>query len=260
MILNNKNYFSKEADMEYMSVSQWKLFNECEAKALATINGQEDSTYKEAFLQGQLFEAIVSGDKNLFISQHPEIISTRGTTAGQLKSEFKKVVDAAEKFNSQTFFRNIIEKCEKQVILTGEICGIKVKCAIDLFDIITNSIYDIKCMKDFKEQWSKEEKAYVPWYYTYGYVLQLAVYREIVKQNFQKEPEIVGLLASTKEDIPDIEADKFSTDLLDIELNRFKSKIVHFDNLKKGVEAPISCGICDYCKKNKIITQFKEVK
>ena len=65
MILTKDNYFSKEADMEYMSVSQFKLFNECEAKALATIIGQETSTFKEAFLEGQLFEALVAGDKKL---------------------------------------------------------------------------------------------------------------------------------------------------------------------------------------------------
>ena len=123
------------------------------------------------------------------MAQHPEMISSRGSTAGQLKSEFQRVVKAAEKFNSQEFFRDIIEKCEKQVILTGEICGVPVKCCLDLFDRETNSIYDIKCMKDFNEQWSKEEKKYIPWYYAWGYVLQLAVYREIVKQNFGKEPK-----------------------------------------------------------------------
>ena len=90
MILNNENYFSKEADKEYLSVSQWKLFYECEAKALATIEGQENSTFKDAFLEGQLFEAIVSGNKDLFIAQHPELISTRGATAGQLKSDYQR--------------------------------------------------------------------------------------------------------------------------------------------------------------------------
>lgn len=259
MVLNQENYYSKEADMEYMSVSQWKLFNECEAKALAIIEGREDATYKDSFLEGQLFEAVVTGGKELFISKHPELISTRGATAGQLKSEFKKVITSAEKFNSQNFFRNIIDKCEKQVILTGEINGIKVKCALDLFDKETNSIYDIKCMKDFKEQWSKEEKAYVPWYYHWGYVLQLAVYREIVRQNFG-EPKEIGLIAATKEDIPDITANSFSSDLLDIELETFKNNIKRYDNIKKGIEIPLACNCCDYCKKIKNIEKFEEVK
>ena len=258
MQLTQENYFSKEADLEYMSVSQWKLFNECETKALATIQEQEDAMYKDAFLQGQLFEALVSGDGKLFIAKHPELISSRGATAGQLKSEFKAVEKAAEKFNSQQFFRNIIDKCEKQVILTGEISGVKIKCALDLFDKETNSIYDIKCMKDFKETWDKSEKAYKPWYYTYNYVLQLAVYREIVRQNFG-EPTKLGLLAATKEDAPDVDALSFDSGLLDLEIEKFKSLINRYDDIKKGKTSPNVCGCCDYCKKIKNIEKWKEV-
>lgn len=259
MILTQQNYFSKEADQEYMSVSQFKLFRECEAKALAIIQGQEDATYKTAFLEGQLFEALVAGDANLFKAQHPEIVSSRGATAGEIKSEFKKVIKASEKFNEQDFFKKIIDKCEKQVILIGEIKGVKVKCMLDLFDKETNSIYDIKCMKDFKEQWNKEEKAYVPWYYTYGYVLQLAVYREIVRQNFG-EPKEIGLITATKEEVPDIQALSFDSYLLDLELEQFKNNIERYDKIKKENEKPTACGTCDYCKRVKVINSFKEVK
>lgn len=260
MKLNQLNYFSKEADLEYISVSQFKLFRECEAKALAIIVGQEPAIYKDAFLEGQLFEALVAGDSNLFMAKHgKEIIAQTGKTAGQPKANFKKVFNAAEKFNQQEFFKNIINKCEKQVILIGEIEGIKVKCALDLFDKDTNSIYDIKCMGDFKDQWNKSEKKYVPWYYNWGYVLQLAVYREIVRQNFG-EPKEIGLIAATKEDIPDITANSFSSDLLDIELETFKNNVKRYDNIKKGIEIPLACNCCDYCKKIKNIEKFEEVK
>ncbi|MGN1327989.1 MAG: PD-(D/E)XK nuclease-like domain-containing protein [Clostridia bacterium] len=259
MILNNENYFSKEADWEYMSVSQFKLFEECEAKALATIKGQEDSTQKEAFLEGQLFEELVSGDAKLFIAKHPELISSRGATAGQLKSGYAKVLAAAKKFNSQKFFTDIIGKCEKQTILVGEFCDIKVKCKLDLFDRKTNSIYDIKCMKDFKESWDKSEKIYKPWYYTYNYVLQLAVYKEIVKQNFDN-PKEVGLLAATKEEIPDIQALCFSKELLDLELEKFKRNINRYNDIKLGKIKPNFCGCCDYCKTIKNIKEFEVIK
>ena len=258
MILTPETYFSVEADQEYMSVSQFKAFRACQSKALYNIE-QPDATFKEAFLQGSFFEALVAGDPKLFMAQHPEMISTRGSTAGKLKSEFQRVVNAAEKFNSQKFFRDIIEKCEKQVILTGEICGVPVKCCLDLFDRETFSIYDIKCMKDFNEQWSKEEKRYIPWYYSWGYVLQLAVYRLIVKQNFNCEPKEIGLLAASKEEIPDIQALKFDDSLLGLELIESKNNIKHYDNIKKGLEKPIACGHCDYCKKMKQIDKFEEV-
>jgi len=259
MTLTPENYFSIEADCEYMSVSQYKNFRTCEAKAMHDLE-EKDTTYKTAFLEGQLFENLVAGDSKLFMAQHPEMISSRGSTAGQLKSEFQKVVNAAEKFNSQKFFKDIINKCEKQVILTGIVNDVPVKCCLDLFDRETFSIYDIKCMKDFNEQWSKEEKRYIPWYYAWGYVLQLAVYRLIVKQNFNSEPKEVALLAASKEETPDIQALKFDEYLLGLELEEFKSNIKHYDNLKKGLENPVACGHCEYCKKIKEINEFEEVK
>ena len=258
MLLTPENYFSIEADREYMSVSQFKNFRACESKALHDLN-QPDATKKDAFLEGQLFESLVAGDPQLFMAKHPEIVAQTGKTKGEIKKNFQKVVNAAEKFNSQKFFRDIIEKCEKQVILTGEICGVPVKCCLDLFDRETNSIYDIKCMSDFKEQWSKQDKTYIPWYYHWGYVLQLAVYREIVKQNFKTEPKEIALLAATKEDIPDLQAIKFSTELLDIELEEFKTDIKLYDKIKKGEIKPKACNVCDYCKKEKQINAFEEV-
>ena len=258
MILTRENYFSVEADKEFMSVSQFKNFEKCEAKALNDIE-KESQEDKQCFLEGQLFEELVAGDAKLFMAQHPELISSRGATAGQLKAEYKRILNSAEKFNSQKFFTDIIAKCEKQVILTGTINDIKVKCALDLFDKMTNSIYDIKCMKDYKEQWNSEERAYVPWYYTYGYVMQLAVYREIVRQNFG-EPKEIGLLSATKEEQPDISAPSFSSDLLDLELEKFKMNIKRYDNIKKGLLTPNSCGCCDYCKSIKVIDRFEVIK
>ena len=258
MQLTQENYFSKEANQEYISVSQFKAFAECEAQALHNIEiGGENE--KAAFLEGKLFENWVAGDRALFMAQHPEMISTRGATAGQLKAEFNKVIKAAERFLEQDFFKDIINKCEKQVILTGKIEGVKVKCALDLFDRETNSIYDIKCMKDFKEQWNKEEKSYVPWYYIYGYVLQLAVYREIVRQNFG-EPKEIGLMAASKEEEPDLQAKSFSSELLDLELEYFKNNVKRYNDIKKGIVAPTYCGECSYCKSIKQITRFEVIK
>lgn len=258
MELNIDSYFSKEANKEYISVSQFKSFVECEAQALHNIEiGGENE--KQAFLEGKLFENWVAGDRALFMAQHPEMISTRGATAGQLKAEFNKVIKAAERFLEQDFFKDIINKCEKQVILTGKIEGVKVKCALDLFDRETNSIYDIKCMKDFKEQWNKEEKSYVPWYYIYGYVLQLAVYREIVRQNFG-EPKEIGLMAASKEEEPDLQAKSFSSELLDLELEYFKNNVKRYNDIKKGIVAPTYCGECSYCKSIKQITRFEVIK
>ena len=103
MLLTPESYFSVEADKEYISVSQFKNFRACESKALHDLS-QPDTTKHEAFLEGKLFEELVAGDPKLFMAQHPEMISSRGATAGQLKANYQKVLNAAEKFNSQKFF------------------------------------------------------------------------------------------------------------------------------------------------------------
>ena len=114
-------------------------------------------------------------------------------------------------------------------------------------------------MKDFKETWDKAEKVYKPWYYTYNYVLQLSVYREIVRQNFG-EPKEIGLMAASKEEEPDLQAKSFSSELLDLELEYFKNNVKRYDDIKKGLLTPDSCGRCSLCKSNKIIISFDEVK
>ena len=40
MNLNQANYYSKEADMEYMSASQFKAFRKCEAAAVAELRAE----------------------------------------------------------------------------------------------------------------------------------------------------------------------------------------------------------------------------
>ena len=259
MILTHENYFSKEADLEYFSVSQYKNFKKCGAKALHDLQFDISET-KVAFLEGQLFEALTIGDKDLFVAKHKnELIASTGKTAGEFKANYKKVVKAAERINEQQFFKDIISKCEKQVILTGEINGIKIKCCLDLFDLKNQKIYDIKCMSDFNDEWDKKDKCYKPWYYTYDYVLQLAVYQEIVRQNFNIICD-THLKAASKENEPDIQANHIDNKLLELELEEFTKKLPYYNNVKNGLAIPISCYKCDYCKSNKIITLFDEVQ
>ena len=256
--VNSKNYFSKEMNQKYFSVSQYKNFQLCTAKAL---NDLENDIHekKEAFLEGQLFESWVAGDRVLFLSKHPEIISSTGKTKGELKANFKKVIKAAERFLEVDLFKNIINKCEKQKILIGEINGVKIKCALDLFDLENTEIFDIKCMSDFKEKWSDKEKCYLPWYYTYNYILQMAIYREIAKQNFSKDFKC-NLMAATKEEVPDIEARRISSNLMDLELEIFKKNINYYNDIKTKKIPAVRCEKCDYCKKTKIIKGFEIIE
>ena len=76
MNLNLDNYYSVEANKEYMSVSQFKNFKLCEAKAMYDLENDFQEK-KQSFLEGKLFEALVAGDKDLFMAKHSEEIISK---------------------------------------------------------------------------------------------------------------------------------------------------------------------------------------
>ena len=63
MKLTQKNYYSKESNESYMSVSQYKDFCKCEAMAMAKINGTYQQTKSRALILGSLFDELLTGTK-----------------------------------------------------------------------------------------------------------------------------------------------------------------------------------------------------
>ncbi len=101
MILTNENYFSKEADKEYLSVSQYKSFvgtmgiQGCEAQAIARINGNWTTEKTTALLVGSYVDSHFEGTLALFKAQNPEIFTKQGT----LKAEYKKAEEIINRRN-----------------------------------------------------------------------------------------------------------------------------------------------------------------
>ena len=254
MKLTLENYFSKKAMFEYMSTSQFKAFEKCEAEAIYNLNA-DVNVVKDAFTEGHLFEALIEGgeQEQLFYAQHPEMISGTGKSKGQLKSNFKKIVGSAEAFKKQPEFVKIYNRCEKQVILTGVINGVKYKAAVDLIDIENGEIYDTKCMKDFKKVYSETARCYAPWMYAYGYHYQAAIYLELAKQMFGKEFTF-NLLAVTKEENPDVFYGGFTQETVNNALEIIKEFSPLYQDIKNGVAMAERCEHCNYCKESKIIT------
>ena len=86
MKLTNDNYFSIEAQREYMSVSQFKGFMKCEAAELAEINGEWVKPKTTSLLVGSYVDSYFEGTLESFKKYNPEIF----TKSGAIKSEYKK--------------------------------------------------------------------------------------------------------------------------------------------------------------------------
>ena len=73
MTLTAENYYTSEASKAYMSVSQLKAFDNCEAAAIAEINGEYRNTKTTALLVGGYVDAFFAGETEQFKEENPDL-------------------------------------------------------------------------------------------------------------------------------------------------------------------------------------------
>ena len=246
MKLTQRNYFSRKASMEFMSVSQFKAFQKCQHSALAEIKGKYKREKSTALLVGSYVDSYFEGKLPKFIRENPEIFKKNGT----LKAEYEQAEAIIQRILKDKLFTEFLSG-EKQVIMTGEINGVKVKIKVD--SLHPDKIVDLKIMRDFESVYSPENGRQV-WFEAWGYDLQGAVYQEVVRQNTGKKLPFY-LAAATKEKITDIDIVHIDQKMLDYALDRFKRDVEYFDAVKKGVIDPMSCGKCEFCKQTKVLKE-----
>lgn len=253
MVLTEENYFSPEAEAYYMGSTQFKRFQECESLALAMIRGEYVEEPSTALLVGSYVDAYFSGTLPIFRAQHPEIF----TKQGGLKSDYQQAEYIIRRIEADQQFMSAVSG-GSQVILTGEIEGVPVKIKVD--SLLPDRVVDMKIMKDMKDVYDKENREWLPFWRAWGYDIQGAIYREIVRQNTGKLLPF-GLSVATKEKPePDIDLLTLPAPALDEALEVVRSQIVYFDGLKKGLYEPERCEKCAYCRSTKILTGWRDVE
>lgn len=259
-VLTQDNYYSKESNQAYCSVSQYKSFigcgsyNGCEYKALAEINGDYVRDTSEALLIGSYVDCALTEPNKLqeFIEEHPEMIAKTGANKGQLKKDFVKADLMIERARKDSLFMKTLDG-ETQVIMTGEIEGVPFKIKMD-------SYKEGKFITDLKTCESIRKGYYNPMIGTrdnfigyYDYITQGAIYQEIVRQNTGKTlPFFIS--AISKENEPDLEVIQIDNDTLAERLEVVKMNVPQIQLLKNGEAEPIHCGYCDWCKRNKVLS------
>lgn len=241
MILNEKNYFSQEASKEYMSVSQFKAFEQCEAAALAEINGEWHREKTTALLVGSYVDAHFEGTLDIFKAQNPDIF----TKNGNLKADYRQAEEIIQRIESDSEFMAMLAG-QKQMIKTGLVDGVPVKIKIDAY-FPGEKIVDLKIMKDFKPIWKDGEK--LPWFAAWGYDLQGAVYQAIEGNHLP-----FYLAAATKEAMIDIMGVHIPQEYLDERFEYFRGMLPHYQAIKEGKIQPERCEHCNYCKSTKKFT------
>ena len=245
MNLTQQNYHSRKANLEYMSVSQFKSFEVCPHRAIAEIKGKYKREETTSLLVGSYVDAYFSEELPEFKTAHPEIFKKDGT----LKADYIQAEQIIERIKRDRKMMRYLSGSH-QVIMTGVIQGVPVKIKID--SLLTNCIVDQKIVKDFESIYDPE-KGRVPWFEFWEYDLQGAVYQEVVRQNTGRTLPFV-IAGATKEKITDIDLININQNSLDLAFDRFLRDVESYDAMKKGIIPGERCDKCDYCKETKKLT------
>lgn len=254
MELSAQNYYSKEANLEYMSVSQYKDFAgtygklACEFSAKEKMFGKWEDEKTTALLIGSYVDSYFEGSLEQFKKENPDIF----TQKGELKSSFKKAEEIIARVERDKYFMKFMSG-KKQVIMLGELFGAEWKIKMDSY-IPNVAIVDLKIMSSITDlKWVKD-LGYVDFVRYWGYDIQGAIYQKIVELNTgQKLPFYIA--AATKENQPDIQIIQVTQNYLDEALALVKSNMSRILKIKNNEVEPHRCELCDCCRYNRVLTR-----
>ena len=244
--LTSENYYSLEANQEYMSYSQYKEFLDCEARAMAKIWGGWEEPPSQAFLVGSYVHAYFEGTLKNFMTEHPEIFKRDGS----LKAEYKMADKMIDTILKDEMCMAALEG-EKEKIITFKLGNCMWKMKTDVLNLEKRRITDIKCIQDLgAKEWNSDKRAYELWLEAYGYIGQIALYQKGVQiaYNIIADPII---LAVTKQEPPDKALIYFDDDRLNWELSQIIFYLPRVLAVKNGQEKPRRCEMCKYCRETK---------
>ena len=162
MELTKQNYFSVDANMEYMGATQFKDFMKCESEGLAKANGTVVEEPTKPMLVGSYVDAYFSGELDEFKANNPQILKKDGT----LLKDFEQANDIIKAIEEDEMMMEYLNG-EHQVIMTGIIAGVPFKIKID--SLLKNIIVDQKIMSSYKElSWNDNQHKYCDFVENFG--------------------------------------------------------------------------------------------
>lgn len=274
MELTRGNYYTPDADWEYMSCSQYQAWNECEAKTMAKLQGRWKDEEKETFLVGNYFHTHFEGPEahEQFCRENFDKIFKTKTVKGKKGEPDTQVVtgkyaayEQADKMiavaEADPLIKSMIElPGENEKIMTGKIWGVPWRVRLDKYVEAGRMIIDYKTCANITElKWSEALHERVTFIDAYDYMMRAAVYSEIEKQNARsdEDPHFI-IIAISKQDYPDKEVLRLNhRQRYDYELEEIRKRLPMIQAIKEGRVKPKRCGVCDYCRATKQLYAIK---
>ena len=253
MVLTAENYYSTEANLAFMSVSQFKDFNgtygkmACEYEAVEKMFGRWNPEKTTAMMVGSYVDSYFEGSLEQFKNENPDIF----TQKGELKANFKKAEEIIARIERDAYFMKYLSG-EKQTIMTAEVFGVPWKIKMDSY-IPDVAIVDLKVMASITDlKWVKDI-GYLDFVRYWGYDIQGAIYQKVVEiVTGKKLPFYIA--AATKENEPDIRIIHVTQNYLDEALRVVEYNLARVMRVKSGEAPPDKCELCDCCRHNRVLT------
>lgn len=251
MNLTHQTYRSGDADREYMSFSQFKRFAECPAKACAELNGTWTEEPSKALKIGSYVDCALLTPE-LFDAYCRANVAEIMQQSGKAKlADFMLADKMIARCRRDPAFMSTLTG-EHQRIITWEMFGAPWKMMADTIDAedVENIVEcDLKTCADLeKTQWDADRKQHVPWYESYGYWLQRAIYAEGIKSVYGVYPALSMIAAVSKDDFPRLQLLAFTSRLrMDRELEQVKALLPDILAMKRGEKEARRCEQCDFC-------------
>lgn len=266
MVLTADNYYTVDADREYMSCSQYQRFCECEAKAMAILEGRWVEEPKEAFTVGNYFHTAMESKAahEAFIDEHYDEIFKKARKKDAEPEKYAPYVKAdamIEVARKDPLIASLIAmKGENEKIITGTLFGVPWRGRLDKYVAAGRLIIDWKTVSDIQElRWSDELHTKVTFIDSYGYMMRAAVYTELEKQYAGSNDDASFIIvAISKQDYPDKEALLLNhRQRYDYELEQIKDRLPYIQAVKTGRVMAKRCGRCDYCRATKQLMEIR---
>lgn len=256
-VLTQENYYSREMDIRYMSVSQFKNFIDCEARTMAKLNGDYHEPPNKAMIVGNYVHTAFEDEEifNQFVEENSDMINKK---RGGKYAEFVQADKMIETLKNDEFSMFAMEG-EKEQIMIADLFGCKWKMKVDSINHDRNYFADLKTTRNiFERSWSTKYDGWVSFIEKWDYVLQMAIYRKIIEQNteFLYTPYIVAV---SKEELPNKAIIHFDESRFDFEYEYVADKMERILKVKNGELEPMSCDKCEYCKSTKKLNGTIEV-
>lgn len=256
--LTRENYHSTEANAEYMSVHQFRAWQECAAREKAHQSGLYTPPDKEVFLVGSYVDIALTGTAYEFAAFQERNHDTIYKANGGMYKPFEVAEAMVKRLRRDGLAMELLSGGHQQII-TGTFAGCQWRGQVDVLKENADIFVDLKTAASFEEVWTsyidpltqiiRNEK--VPWYDRYWF--QLAVYGELLRQRYER-PFVPLIVAVTKQDPPDIGAWMFDfPDRLALELAAAEAAIGQILAYKRGDAPAPACGSCDYCRATKTL-------